>query len=185
MSAVSRYALPVAVYMAAIVFVNWLFTPSAAVDGVTQWQSPWGLIYLSNVVVGFVFVLRDYAQRAIGHLVLLATLAAGALTYLVALWTNTPDVARTLALASVTAFLMSEMLDWSIYSFWKKPLQERILVSSLIAVPVDTLIFQNMAGYYTPAGAVTEILSKFVGVLVVWYLLRLRVGNAEHTARPA
>jgi queuosine precursor transporter len=179
MRSLSSYALPVAAYMAAIVFVNWLFTPSAVIDGVTQWQSPWGLIYLSNIVVGFVFVLRDYAQRAVGHRVLVATLLAGLLTYFVALWTNTPDIARTLAVASVTAFLVSELLDWSIYSFWKKPLQERILVSSLLAVPVDTLIFQNMAGYYTPAGAVTEILSKFVGVLAVWYLLRLRVRNAE------
>jgi queuosine precursor transporter len=172
-------ALSVAAYVAAIVLVNWLFTPSAAIDGVTQWQSPWGLIYLSNIVVGFVFVLRDYAQRAIGHRVLVATLLAGVLTYAVALWTNTPDIARTLAVASVTAFLVSEMLDWSVYSFWKKPLQERILVSSLLAAPVDTLIFQNMAGYYTPAGAVTEIASKLLGVAVVWWLLRLRVGNAE------
>jgi queuosine precursor transporter len=170
-------ALAVAAYVAAIVLVNWLFTPSAAIDGVTQWNTPWGLVYLSNIIVGFVFVLRDYAQRAIGHRVLLATLAAGALTYVVALWTNTPDIARTLALASVTAFLVSEMLDWSIFSFWKKPLQQRIIASSLVAVPVDTLIFQNMAGYYTHAGAITEILSKFLGVLIVWQLLRMRVGD--------
>jgi queuosine precursor transporter len=169
----------VAAYVAAIVLVNWLFTPNAAIDGLTQWSSPWGLIYLSNIIVGFVFVLRDYAQRAIGHKVILATLLAGALTYVVALWTNSPDIARTLAFASVTAFMVSEMLDWSIYSFWKRPLQDRILVSSLIAAPVDTALFQNLAGYYTPAAFATEVVSKLLGVAIVWYFLKVRVGNAE------
>jgi queuosine precursor transporter len=58
-------------------------------------------------------------------------------------------------------------------------LQNRILLSSLIAVPVDTLAFQHLAGYLTPAAFVTEVVSKAIGVAVVWYLLRLRVGNAE------
>jgi queuosine precursor transporter len=176
----SKFAA-VAAYMAAIVLVNWLFTPSAAFEGITQWQSPWGQIYLSNIIVGFVFVLRDYAQRAIGHKILLATVLAGVMTYFVALWSNTPDIAKTLALASVTAFLVSEMLDWSIFSFWKKPLQQRILVSSLVAVPLDTAIFQNMAGYYTPAAFSTEVLCKIVGVAVVWFLLKSRARGNDDT----
>jgi hypothetical protein len=41
------------------------------------------------------------------------------------------------------------------------------------------LAFQHLAGYLTPAAFVTEVLSKAVGVAAVWYLLKLRVGNAE------
>ncbi|HQX85763.1 MAG TPA: hypothetical protein PKV23_09765, partial [Aestuariivirga sp.] len=65
----------VALYIAAIVLVNWLFT------AVAPWSTVLSDLYLANVVVGFVFVLRDYAQREVGHKVLLATLFAGIATY--------------------------------------------------------------------------------------------------------
>jgi uncharacterized PurR-regulated membrane protein YhhQ (DUF165 family) len=130
-----------------------------------------GDLYLANIVVGFVFVLRDYAQRQIGHYILLATLLAGAITWLM--------VDPALALASVTAFFISEMADWAIYSFTKRPMQQRILVSSLVSVPLDTLAFQYLANYLTPAAFSTEVLSKALGVLFVWYLLKLR---SEHAA---
>jgi hypothetical protein len=45
-------------------------------------------------------------------------------------------------------------------------LSQRILVSSLIAVPLDTLAFQYLAGYLTPAAFATEIASKAVGVFL-------------------
>ena len=65
----------VALYVVSIVLVNWLFT------AVAPWSTVLGDLYLANVVVGFVFVLRDYAQREIGHKILLATLLAGVVTY--------------------------------------------------------------------------------------------------------
>jgi queuosine precursor transporter len=173
----------VGLYIAAIVLLNWLFTPSMSIEGVTQWTTPLGILYISNIVVGFVFVLRDYAQREIGHKVLLATLLAGILTYLVVLLTNDQTIAASLAFASIAAFAVSEMTDWAIYSFTKWPLQQRILWSSLASVPLDTIIFQNLAGYFTPAAFATELVSKAIGVAAVWYLLRLRVGNQE--AKPA
>lgn len=153
----------VALYVVAIVLVNWLFT------AVAPWSTVFGDLYFANVVVGFVFVLRDYAQREIGHKVLLATLLAGVVTYFMV----SPDIAR----ASITAFVLSEMADWAIYSFTKRPLQSRILISSLVSVPLDTLAFQYLAGYLTPAAFTTEVLSKALGVAIVWYLLKLRMGR--------
>ena len=44
----------------------------------------------------------------------------------------------------------------------------------MIAVPLDTLAFQYLAGYLTPAAFKTEIVSKGFGVLLVWYILRAR-----------
>ena len=49
----------VALYVAAIVAVNWMFT------AIAPWSTPLGDLYLANVVVGFIFVLRDYAQREV------------------------------------------------------------------------------------------------------------------------
>ena len=152
-----------AAYVAAIVLVNYLFT------AVAPWPTAFGDLYFANVVVGFVFVLRDYAQREVGHKVLLATLAAGIITYFM--------VDPMIAVASITAFIISELADWAIYSFWKKPLQQRILVSSLVAVPLDTFAFQHLAGYLSGAAFTTEVLSKILGVFIVWYLLRMRSGG--------
>ena len=176
MSKLSRVTLSVGAYVAFIVLVNWLFVPEQLIEGVTQWSTnTWmGTLYLANVIVGFVFVLRDYAQREIGHKVLLATLLAGLPVWYLA--------GPGLAFASLTAFALSEMTDWGVYSFTKRPLQNRILLSSLLAVPVDTLAFQHLAGYLSPAAFVTEVVSKAVGVAIVWYLLRLRVGNGETEA---
>jgi queuosine precursor transporter len=169
----ARITLAVGAYVAFIVLVNWLFIPDNLIEGVTQWSTnTWmGTLYLANIIVGFVFVLRDYAQREIGHKVLVATVLAGLPVW----WLAGPG----LAVASLTAFALSETVDWAVYSFTKRPLQSRILWSALMSVPVDTLAFQNLAGYLTPAAFVTEVLSKAVGVAVVWYLLRLRVGDRE------
>ena len=153
-------------YIASILLVNWLFAPAQLVPSVTVWGTALGDLYLANLVVGLVFVLRDYAQREIGHKVLIATLIAGLITYSM--------VDPTIAVASITAFVLSEMADWAIYSFTRRPLQSRILISSLVAVPLDTVVFQHLAGYLTPAAFTTEVLSKALGVAVVWYLLKLR-----------
>ena len=53
------------VYVFSIVLVNWLFVV------VPPLVTPFGNLYLATLVVGVVFVLRDYAQREIGHKVLL------------------------------------------------------------------------------------------------------------------
>ena len=79
-----------------------------------------------------------------------------------------------IAAASITAFILSETADWGVYSFLRRPLSQRILISSMIAVPLDTLAFQYLAGYLTPAAFMTEIVSKGFGVLLVWYILRAR-----------
>ena len=155
----------VALYVAAIVLVNWTFVVLA------PWPTPLGDLYIANLIVGAVFVLRDYAQREIGHKVLIATALAGVITYFM--------VDKSLAIASLMAFFLSEMTDWAVYTWTKRPLQSRIILSSLFAIPVDTLAFQHLAGYLTPAAFVTEVVSKALGVAIVWYLLKLRVGNSE------
>jgi queuosine precursor transporter len=155
----------VALYVAAIVLVNWTFIVLA------PWSTPLGDLYIANLIVGAVFVLRDYAQREIGHKVLIATAVAGVITYFM--------VDKSLAIASLIAFFLSEMTDWAVYTWTKRPLQNRILLSSLFAIPVDTLAFQYLAQYLSPASFTTEVISKAVGVAIVWYLLKLRVGNVE------
>lgn len=147
-------------YVAAIVGVNWMYQALPAV------ATAFGDIYYANFVVGAIFVLRDYAQRQISHYILLATLLAGILTYYM--------VDPAIATASLIAFFLSESVDWAIFSFTRRPLQERILLSSLLSAPVDTLAFQYLADYLSPAAYSLEVASKLLGVLALWWLIRWR-----------
>ena len=91
-----------------------------------------------SIVVGLIFILRDFAQKEIGHRVFIAMLIGAFLSYIMA----NPYI----AVASLVAFLVSETVDWGVYSFTKKPLHQRILLSSLISTPIDSAIFLSMIG---------------------------------------
>jgi queuosine precursor transporter len=150
-----------ATYILSIVLVNWLFVV------VPPLATPVGELNLATLVVGAVFVLRDYAQREIGHKVLFATVAAGAITWFM--------TSPALAIASLAAFFISEMADWAVFTFTRRPLQNRILVSSLVSIPLDSFAFLYLSGFLTAPSFTVETLSKAVGVLIVWLLLRARV----------
>jgi len=152
--------LNTAIYIALIVLVNWAFTvvPLVKLPDGTMWP-PVALI------VGFVFVARDFAQREVGHYVLAAMAIGVAISYFM-----NPQV----AMASAAAFLISELADWAVYSFTKRPLSQRILFSSILGTPVDTVIFLSLIGFFSVTGAVVMTASKLLGALIVWWLIRRR-----------
>ncbi len=119
-----------------------------------------------SLVVGFIFVVRDFAQRRVGHHILWAMLIGCVLSWYFA----TP----ALALASAVAFALGELADWAVFTFTKKPFEKRIVYSSLIGVPLDTLAFLTLIGMATPISFVGMVLSKLVGVAVVYMLIKRR-----------
>jgi uncharacterized PurR-regulated membrane protein YhhQ (DUF165 family) len=148
-------------YVFSVVLVNWLFAvvPPVILPGGEVWPPV-------SLAVGFVFIIRDYAQRAVGHKVLFAMLAGAGISYFMA----GPEI----AFASAAAFLVSEMLDWAMYTYTGRPFSQRILLSSLASTPVDSAVFLlciNMAGVGTLC---IMTLSKLVGALVVFFLVRRR-----------
>ena len=145
-------------YIAAVVAINWLFVVVPMVPVMGTMFPPVMLI------VGFVFVFRDFAQREIGHWVIIAMLVAGCISYFMA----DPFV----AVASVSAFLISEAIDWAVYTFTRKPLSQRILYSSAVSVPVDTLVFLQLVGIFDWTGFTLVTIAKMVGALVFWMVLR-------------
>lgn len=148
-------------YIATVVFVNWAFTvvPLLSLPGGEQW-SPVAL------VVGFIFVIRDYAQREIGHYVLPAMLLGGLLSWGMA--------SPTIALASVCAFLTGEFLDWAVYTFTGRPFSQRILLSSVCSTPVDSAVFLAMIGIFSLPSVLLMTASKLAGALIVYFLARSR-----------
>lgn len=148
-------------YIALIVVVNWAFkvVPMVELPGGIFWP-PVALL------VGFVFIVRDFAQREVGHWVLGAMLVGAVLTYFM--------VDPAIAIASATAFLISEIADWAVYTFTGKTLSQRILLSSAVGTPVDSVVFLSMAGFFSVTGAVVMTLSKMVGAFIVWWMIRRR-----------
>lgn len=117
-----------------------------------------------SLLVGFIFVLRDFAQREIGHKVIAAMAVGAALSYVLA----DPFV----AFASVVAFAISEMVDWAVYTFTGKPLRQRILYSSAIGTPVDSAVFMLILGFFSWYGFAVMVASKMLGALIVWHKLK-------------
>lgn len=117
-----------------------------------------------SIAVGLVFILRDFAQKEIGHKVIIAMLIGAFLSYLMA----DPYV----ALASLVAFMVSETVDWSVYTLTKKPLNQRIFISSLISTPIDSGLFLYMIGHFSLLATATMFASKMIGAFIIWYLLR-------------
>lgn len=148
-------------YIALIVAVNWLFTavPPVDIPGGEKWPP-------AALVVGLVFVARDFAQREIGHRVIVAMIIAAGLSYYMA----NPFV----AVASVIAFVISEGADWAVYSFTGRPFADRILISSIVSTPLDSAVFLYLIGHISVIGVVLMTLSKLLGAVIVWYLVRQR-----------
>lgn len=161
----TRAVIVTLVYVALIPFINWSFTwaPMVELPGLGWAFNP------VTIVTGLVLVVRDFAQREIGHWVLLAMAVALGLT-----WATSGG---ELALASGIAFAVSELVDWTVYTFTKLKLSTRVLLSSAIAAPVDTSIFLIGAeairdNQFTLPNVLMSIGGKMVGALVIWWIIR-------------
>ena len=161
-----KYAL---LYVCAVALVNCAFdvVPLLSLPGGERW-SPVALI------VGFIFVIRDYAQREIRHLVLPAMFLGGIVSWL----TSTPAI----ALASVCAFLTGEFVDWAVYTFTDRPFSRRVLFSSALSTPLDSIVFLSMVGLFSVPSVLLMTVSKMLGAVAVFCLARRRefaCGDAE------
>jgi queuosine precursor transporter len=164
-SPVRRYRWTL-VYILLIPLVNWAFswTPLFALPDGGKW-SPFSL------VVGLILVFRDFAQQEIGHFIFMPLAVGVAISFAMA----PPQI----ALASGVAFLFGESVDWLIFTITKKPLSGRILYSCAASVPVDSVIYLTGANHVIPGLFTwwmlgTMIVSKMVGAVVVFYMIRNR-----------
>ncbi|MFU8797871.1 MAG: hypothetical protein ACNA7Y_04165 [Gammaproteobacteria bacterium] len=147
-------------YIVFIIFVNILYArlPHMNVGG--------HLIFIGDILIGFIYLFRDFAQREIKHYVLVAMLIGAGLSYVLA----TPGI----AIASVTAFTIGETIEWIIFTWTRKPLSQRLLWSACISVPVDSAVFLYMINRLYITDFSIQTASKIVGVLLLWYLWRRR-----------
>ncbi len=179
------------VYVALIPFLNWTFgRPDIPTANLTDLLGPvFGTAHEIvfnplTIATGMVFVVRDFVQREMGHRVLiLMALAIGWSFYYS--W-------PVIAIASATAYAISETVDWLLFTFTKYRLSTRILLSSALAAPVDTTVFlygadlaQSMAGLAEPGSQLNLpnwiffIGGKLVGAVIVSQMIRYRERRGE------
>lgn len=122
-----------------------------------------GLVSPMAFVVGVIFILRDYVQRHIGHKVILVMLIGGLISFKMA--------SPVVALASITAFACAEGLDWATFTFVPTTFHVKVLLSSVIGVFADTVIFLPMIGAFSVSTAITMYVSKLIAAVLVyiWY----------------
>lgn len=143
-------------YLALIVFVNLGFSYLPMVPTVL------GDVPAMAFFVGGVFVLRDYAQRAAGHHVLWAMVLGCIISYAF----GDPHVVY----ASVAAFAISELADYLLFTITKKPFYKRVLISSVIAVPLDSIVFLWLIGVVNPAAMFAMTLSKLAASIILYLI---------------
>lgn len=156
-------------YLVLVLLINVAYTSLPVVHCLHQNLSS------ADYIAGLVYLVRDFAQREVKHYVIGIMLVAGVLSYVLA--------APEIALASVSAFMLGETLDWSIFSFLQRNLVTRLLVSSCISVPIDSIVFLAMVHQLNLAGFLVMNISKWCGILlsfaIWWFVLRNRASYLE------
>lgn len=123
-------------FLATIVAANWLTATFGLVP------IGFGLaVTAGTFAAGAALIARDWLQTTGGRVAtLLAILLGCALSYLVA--------GPALAAASALAFLASELVDMAVFTRLRdRSLPAAVLLSSLAAAPVDTVLFLWLAGF--------------------------------------
>src|SRR3954454_17440990 len=154
-----RQMIYLVAYIASVVAINYAFSYAPHLD------------LLWSCWVGLIFVLRDMVQTRYGHWSLAAMIVGGILSY----WLADPFVAT----ASVTAFAVSETVDWIVFTVTRRSLKDRLWISSALSIPVDTLLFFGILGLWDATVIGTALASKLAGVSAVWALMMSREARAR------
>lgn len=145
--------MSVVFYLSSIILANYL------VDwlGIIQWGP---LIFPAGaIVIGLTFSARDFVQWRHGKW--------GCWAWMLVATVITVAFSPKIALASGSAFLISESIDWVIFTVTDKPFRQRVFLSNLFGTPVDSVVFVVLAfGWVWPA-IIGQTIVKFVSSLVV------------------
>jgi queuosine precursor transporter len=163
-----------ALYVALMPIINWSFAAVPTANIPEQFGG--GQFQPLAIVTGLVLVVRDFAQREVKNWVLVFMLVGLALSTLTS-WI-------VVVVASGVAFLISETVDWAVYTFSKRPLSQRIMISSTFSAPLDQVVFIYLASFVVPGifawGTVlTGIASKLFGAFVVSQIVAARERRAD------
>lgn len=160
----TRLIAAATVYVGTVVAANWLTATFGLVP------IGFGLaVTAGTFAAGAALIARDAVQTATARrwVVPVLILLGAALSAV----TATP----ALAVASGLAFLASELVDWAVFTPMRDNLPRAVLVSSMVAAPVDTVAFLWIAGFpVTWASVGGQLIVKTGMALVAALILAAR-----------
>lgn len=150
-------------FIATIFLANWAIVTYGLVPVGPGLIAPAGVYF-----AGLAFTFRDLAQDRLGRGWIVAAIVAGAVL--------SGLVSEKFALASGIAFLISELLDFAVYS----PLRQRnwlgaVAASNMVGLVADSVIFLWLAFdslQYLPGQVVGKTWMTLLAVAVLWLLRR-------------
>lgn len=162
-----------AAFLACIPIANWLIGnvgTTCIPNGPCLIPVAPGMMAPSGVLlIGAALALRDAVQEALGRTWVLCLVIAGAsLSFLLG--------SPALALASATAFLLSELADFAVYDrLRKRGLALAVVLSGIVGAVLDSLLFSWLA-FGTIGWAPGLILAKLYASVgyAAWLLYRKR-----------
>lgn len=114
--------------------------------------------------VGLAFILRDAVQDLLGRWVFAVIGAGAVLSFAVS--------SPTIALASVVAFLLSELADLAVYTALRDRGYLRASVASnVVGAVVDTAVFLTLAGFALSQAFVGQVAGKLALTLLAVLLV--------------
>lgn len=152
-----------------ILFIATIFCANWAIQAYGLVPVGPGLIAPAGVYfAGLAFTFRDLAQERVGRRWIVAAIVAGAVI--------SGLVSTKFALASGLAFLVSELLDFAVYS----PLRKRnwigaVVASNVVGLVADSIVFLLLAFgslQYLPGQIVGKAWMTLLAVAVLWLLRR-------------
>lgn len=154
----------------------------ATVVAANAMTAHWGLVPIGfglmvtagTFAAGVSLIVRDWVQSSTARRWVMPALIVAAAV--VSAWTSSP----ALALASGVAFLASEIVDWGVFTPLRgRSLPAAVAVSSVVAAPVDTVLFLHLAGFpVTGAAVLGQFLVKTGLALIVAMLIWARRSSA-------
>jgi hypothetical protein len=155
-----RIILPLS-YLAAIVAANVLTERCGLVP------VGFGLVTTAGTyAAAWVIVSRNFTQDAIGRVAVIALMVVGAA---LSWWLASP----ALAVASLTAFALSETADMAIYTPLRKRGRSRaVAVASTVGAVIDTFVFLAIAGFPIALAAPGQLVVKVGMALLAAIVIR-------------
>jgi hypothetical protein len=150
----------IGIYVAAMVTANLL----------VSWLGPWFSPFNSFLLIGMDLTLRDVMHERITKWQMLGVILVGGIIT----WAANPSAAH-IAIASATAFGVSALADWAVYTFLRsRPWLVRSNGSNVVGAAVDSLIFPTMAfGVFLPHIVMLQFAAKVGGgAFWSWFVFR-------------
>jgi len=132
-----------------------------------------------TIAAGLTFLARDTVHHLTGRTAVLACIAAGALL-------SAGLAGPRLALASATAFLLSELTDLLIYQrLLRRGWITAAATSSIAAAPVDSIVFLGLAGFPILTALPGQLWVKTLAVAVPLAAVTTARALLRHRLRPS